>query len=272
MVPVCTGDLDATLHIGFPGTMGSLWQQAGRGGRGTRPSVALFIALDSPLDQALVCAPQTMLNREVEAAIVDPHNPHILKHHLAAAAHELPLQRRRPPALKLCDANGRRLTARQLVDHSVNHGQQQPSKRSKLTLRAASTDIIDSRSSTAAAAIQPADARSLALRPGKTRPLVAPAAGGLGLDEYLFGELALAETADELLANGQLQLIPSTDLPSSSSAAAVGVRGSIAESGAESGRAWQQLKYCAKKSPAGKVSIRNMDNTTYKVINGAPGT
>ena len=231
--------------------MGSLWQQAGRGGRGTRPSVALFIALDSPLDQALVCAPQTMLNREVEAAIVDPHNPHILKHHLAAAAHEMPLQRR--------------LAARQLVDHSVNHGQQ-PSKRSKLTSRAASTDI-DSSSSTAAAAIQPADARSLALRPGKTRPLVAAAGGGLGLDEHLFGELALAETADELLANGQLQLIPSTDLPSSSSAAAVEDRGSsIAESGAESGRAaaaWQQLKYRLRQINIEIAFSKNIEMTGF---------
>jgi hypothetical protein len=35
--------------------MGSLWQQAGRGGRGTRPSIAIFIALDSPLDQVGTC-------------------------------------------------------------------------------------------------------------------------------------------------------------------------------------------------------------------------
>ena len=47
------------------GTMGSLWQQAGRGGRGTRPSVAIFIALDSPLDQALIQNPSKLLQREV---------------------------------------------------------------------------------------------------------------------------------------------------------------------------------------------------------------
>ena len=86
------GQLDATVHVGFPGTMGSLWQQAGRGGRGTRPSVAIFIALDSPLDQALIQNPAKLLQREVEAAIVDPYNLHILKDHLCAAAHELPLQ------------------------------------------------------------------------------------------------------------------------------------------------------------------------------------
>ena len=45
--------------------MGSLWQQAGRGGRGTRPSVAIFIALDSPLDQALIQNPSKLLQREV---------------------------------------------------------------------------------------------------------------------------------------------------------------------------------------------------------------
>jgi ATP-dependent helicase YprA (DUF1998 family) len=78
--------------------MGSLWQQAGRGGRGTRASVALFIALDSPLDQALVANPASLLRREVEAAILDPHNPHILRGHLAAAAHELPLVRQAFPS------------------------------------------------------------------------------------------------------------------------------------------------------------------------------
>jgi DEAD/DEAH box helicase domain-containing protein len=50
--------------------MGSLWQQAGRGGRGTRPSVAIFIALDSPLDQALIQNPSKLLQREVKKPVI----------------------------------------------------------------------------------------------------------------------------------------------------------------------------------------------------------
>ena len=74
--------------------MQSLWQQAGRAGRGTRPSVAIFIALDSPLDQELVANPASLLRREMEAAIVDPYNLWIVKDHLLAAAHELPLNQK----------------------------------------------------------------------------------------------------------------------------------------------------------------------------------
>jgi len=51
------GDLDASLLVGYPGTIASLWQQAGRAGRGTRRALTVLIALDDPLDQYFMRAP-----------------------------------------------------------------------------------------------------------------------------------------------------------------------------------------------------------------------
>ncbi|KAK7281089.1 hypothetical protein RIF29_08779 [Crotalaria pallida] len=52
------GEIDVTLHLGFPGSVASLWQQAGRGGRRDRPSLAVYVAFDfvQVLEQHLVCA------------------------------------------------------------------------------------------------------------------------------------------------------------------------------------------------------------------------
>jgi DEAD/DEAH box helicase domain-containing protein len=51
---VDVGGLDATVSVGFPGTIASLWQQAGRAGRGRKTSLAVLIGLDDPLDQYFV--------------------------------------------------------------------------------------------------------------------------------------------------------------------------------------------------------------------------
>jgi DEAD/DEAH box helicase domain-containing protein len=86
------GDLDVTLHLGFPGSVASLRQQAGRAGRRGQPSLALYVAFDSPLDQQLLRHPRRALfGRPVEAARVDPCNALLLRQHLACAAAEAPL-------------------------------------------------------------------------------------------------------------------------------------------------------------------------------------
>ncbi|MGI8533000.1 MAG: DEAD/DEAH box helicase, partial [Geodermatophilaceae bacterium] len=83
--------LDAVVLCGFPGTVASMWQQAGRAGRRGTPSLVIFVARDDPLDTYLVHHPQSVFGRPVEATVTDPANPYVLGPQLCAAAAEAPL-------------------------------------------------------------------------------------------------------------------------------------------------------------------------------------
>lgn len=83
--------LDAVLMAGFPGTVASFWQQAGRSGRRGQGSLVLLVARDDPLDTYLVHHPHALLGRPVEATVIDPHNPYVQGPQLLCAAAELPL-------------------------------------------------------------------------------------------------------------------------------------------------------------------------------------
>ena len=85
------GALDCAVLVGYPGSIASTWQQAGRAGRGKEPSLAFLIPHDSPIDQYMAQHPDYFFGRTPETAVVDPHNPHIVLSHLRAAAFELPL-------------------------------------------------------------------------------------------------------------------------------------------------------------------------------------
>jgi DEAD/DEAH box helicase domain-containing protein len=89
---VDVGSLDAVVCCGYPGSVASIWQQWGRAGRGTDPSLAVYIAGRDALDQYLFENPRRVLGRRVEAARVTLENPYILGPHLLAAAHEAPLE------------------------------------------------------------------------------------------------------------------------------------------------------------------------------------
>jgi DEAD/DEAH box helicase domain-containing protein len=84
--------LDAVIVAGFPGTLASLWQQAGRAGRSGTASLVLFIARDDPLDTYLVHHPEAVFGRPIEASVFDPGNPYVLGPQLCCAAAELPIR------------------------------------------------------------------------------------------------------------------------------------------------------------------------------------
>ena len=83
--------LDAVVLTGWPGTVASVWQQAGRAGRRGQGALAVFVARDDPLDTYLVHHPQALFGRPVETTVLDPANPYVLGPHLGCAAAELPL-------------------------------------------------------------------------------------------------------------------------------------------------------------------------------------
>ncbi len=85
------GSLDATVMAGYPGTIASTWQRAGRAGRRSGTSCAVMVASSAPLDQFIVQHPDYFFGRSPEHAFIQPDNLEILVNHLKCAAFELPL-------------------------------------------------------------------------------------------------------------------------------------------------------------------------------------
>ncbi len=86
------GGMEASLLVGYPGTIAATWQEAGRSGRGDRPSLALLVASPNPLDQYLAQHPEYFFSRSPEHGMINPDNLLILLGHLRCAAFELPFQ------------------------------------------------------------------------------------------------------------------------------------------------------------------------------------
>jgi DEAD/DEAH box helicase domain-containing protein len=86
------GGLDAAVMTGFPGTVASFRQQAGRAGRSTDESLAVLVAGQDALDQWFMNHPAALFERPSEAAVINPRNPDVLASHIGCAAYEIPLE------------------------------------------------------------------------------------------------------------------------------------------------------------------------------------
>jgi DEAD/DEAH box helicase domain-containing protein len=84
------GSLDVCILVGYPGTVSSTFQRAGRVGRRNRESAVLFVARALPMDQFIVQDPGYLFEQGRETVSIDPDNPIILAHHVKCAAFELP--------------------------------------------------------------------------------------------------------------------------------------------------------------------------------------
>ena len=84
------GELEACVINGYPGTIASTWQQAGRAGRRSGISLGVLVANSAPLNQYIVSNPDYFFGRSPERALIDPDNLIILTNHLRCAAFELP--------------------------------------------------------------------------------------------------------------------------------------------------------------------------------------
>ncbi|HSV73042.1 MAG TPA: DEAD/DEAH box helicase [Chthonomonadales bacterium] len=86
------GSLEACILVGYPGSIASTWQQAGRAGRGGEEALVFYVAQNAPIDQFLVAHSDYLFAQSPEAAVVDPDNPHVVIGHVRCAAHELPVR------------------------------------------------------------------------------------------------------------------------------------------------------------------------------------
>jgi DEAD/DEAH box helicase domain-containing protein len=86
------GGMEASLMVGYPGTIAGTWQQAGRSGRGENSSLAILVASPNPLDQYLAQHSDYFFSRSPEHGMINPDNLLILLGHLRCAAFELPFQ------------------------------------------------------------------------------------------------------------------------------------------------------------------------------------
>jgi DEAD/DEAH box helicase domain-containing protein len=84
------GGLDASVLAGFPGSIASTWQQAGRAGRRQTVSISVLIASSTPMNQFLVSHPEYFMKKSPEAGFIDPDNMYVAVDHLKCAVFELP--------------------------------------------------------------------------------------------------------------------------------------------------------------------------------------
>ena len=109
------GGLDASIVVGYPGTLASFFQQSGRAGREDRDALVVLVGLDTTVNQYVMSHPDYVFGRPVEEAVIEPENPFVVTGHLRCATHELPLPEAEagafgphaPLALRVLEGNGK---------------------------------------------------------------------------------------------------------------------------------------------------------------------
>ncbi len=86
------GQLDVCIINGYPGTIASTWQQAGRAGRRGAESLMILVGNSQPIDQYLMAHPDYLMGQSPEQALVNPDNLYVLMDHIKCAAYELPFK------------------------------------------------------------------------------------------------------------------------------------------------------------------------------------
>lgn len=113
------GELNAVIITGFPGSISSFWQQAGRAGRREKKALIFYLGLEDALEQYLLNHPEILLDPKFENANLEPRNPYIYARHLLCASSELPLQEEEiPPDKKEVI---KKLEDKKLISHTT-HG------------------------------------------------------------------------------------------------------------------------------------------------------
>jgi DEAD/DEAH box helicase domain-containing protein len=85
------GALEASIVVGYPGTLASFFQQSGRAGRREHDALVILIGLDTTVNQYVMSHPDYLFGRALEHAVVDADNAFVILNHLRCATHELPL-------------------------------------------------------------------------------------------------------------------------------------------------------------------------------------
>ncbi|MBF0513309.1 MAG: DEAD/DEAH box helicase [Desulfovibrionaceae bacterium] len=108
------GGLDVCILAGYPGSIMSTWQRAGRVGRAGRASLLALIAGEDALDQYFMRHPEDFFDRPPESAVINPANPVIAARHIECAAAERPLALDEPYA--------REEAVRELIGQMISDG------------------------------------------------------------------------------------------------------------------------------------------------------
>ncbi|HLC43489.1 MAG TPA: DEAD/DEAH box helicase [Methylomirabilota bacterium] len=142
------GHLDVAILSGYPGTIASMWQQAGRAGRRNELAAAILVASSAPLDQFMVENADYLFGSPPEHALINPDNPYILIDHLKCAAFELPFSAGERFGEAVIDREVRALTEEGLLHEAGGryHWTSETYPADHLSLRTVTTDnflVID---------------------------------------------------------------------------------------------------------------------------------